>query len=300
MSESVVQRNCEPRPPLRAGSETMNMNNTVFRRSWDAVFHPVARLKPNFPWDLAKSAKAYGMALLVYIVATILSSVAIVALVALTAFYEPDMPLRIMEGHKASFLVAASIVSFLCGFGAEVWYLKRQLGKDKLSLRKIVGWNLDSVNGNIWSVVWRGVVAWLVIIGLDRVVSLIPMPNVYDPAADFLRTLSGWQLYAMALLVVIGPVFEELIFRGFLYNMTRSALSSNGTRRRVMADIVALVVSSAAFALMHMNLSGFIAYFVAGAILAESYRRSGSLWVPIIAHVLNNATAVVLLLLSLA
>lgn len=276
------------------------MIGNLFWRSWNAIFHPVARLKTDFPWDIAKSAKAYGMALLVYILATTVSSVAIVALVALTAFYDLDLPLRIMEGHKTSFLVAASIVSFLCGFSAEVWYLKRQLGKDKLSLRKIVGWNLDSLNGSVWSAVWRGVVAWLVIIGLDRVVSLIPMPAVYDPAADFLKSLSGWQLYAMAALVVLGPIFEELIFRGFLYNMTRSAISKNGTTRRVMADIVAIVVSSAMFALMHLNLSGFIAYFVAGAVLAESYRRSGSLWVPIIAHCLNNATAVILVLMSLS
>ncbi len=276
------------------------MIGNILGRAWNAIFHPVARLKPNFPWDLAKSAKTYGVALLVYIVATILSSVAIIGLVMLTAFYDLDLPLRIMEGHKTSFLVAASIVSFLCGFGAEVWYLKRQLGKDSLSLRKMLGWNLDSLGGNVWSAVWRGLVAWLVIIGLDRVVSFIPMPDVYDPAADFLKTLSGWQLYAMAALVVIGPIFEELIFRGFLYNMTRSALSKNGTTRRVMADVVALVVSSAAFALMHLNLSGFIAYFVAGAVLAESYRRSGSLWVPIIAHCLNNATAVILLLISLS
>jgi len=35
---------------------------------------------------------------------------------------------------------------------------------------------------------------------------------------------------------------------------------------------------------------------VAGAILAESYRRSGSLYVPIMAHFLNNLTAVIIVL----
>lgn len=273
-------------------------NKTLLSRAWDAIFHPVVRLKTDFPWDLGKSAKTYGIALVIYFVVTFASALALIAGVMLTSLVDENLPQRIMTDHYLPFLVISSIVSFFCGFGAEVWYLKRQLGKDKLSLKKIVGLNLDSLKGSKWSALWRGVVTWLVIIGVDKLISFVPMPDVVDPAADFLKALSGWPLYALAALVVVGPIFEELVFRGFLYNMTRSALSNRGTAGRVMADVVALVVSASAFALMHFNLSGFIAYFVAGAILAESYRRSGSLYVPIIAHVLNNGTAVVLLLLA--
>jgi membrane protease YdiL (CAAX protease family) len=267
-------------------------------RAWRAVFNPVARLNTDFPWDLKKSARTYGLALVVYFVVTLGSALALIAAVMLTSFISPDMPLRIMNEHYMPFLVISSIVSFLCGFGAEVWYLKRELGKDRLSLKKIVGLNLDSLAGSKWSALWRGVVTWLVILGVDKLVSFVPMPEMVDPAADFLRALSGWPLYALAVLVVVGPIFEELVFRGFLYNMTRSALQKNGTTGRVAADVVALTVSASAFALMHFNLSGFLAYFIAGAILAESYRRSGSLYVPIVAHVLNNGTAVLLLLLA--
>lgn len=274
-------------------------NNSLLSRAWNAVLHPTARLNTDFPWDLGKSAKTYGIALVVYFVVTFASALALIGGVMLAAFVSPDLPQRIFTDHYLPFLVISSIVSFFCGFGAEVWYLKRQLGKDKLSLKKIVGLNLVSLKGSKWSALWRGVVTWLVIIGVDKLVSFVPMPEMVDPAADFLKALSGWPLYALAALVVVGPVFEELVFRGFLYNMTRSAMS-RGTAGRVIADVVALVVSATAFALMHFNLSGFPAYFVAGAVLAESYRRSGSLYVPIIAHVLNNGTAVILLLLASA
>ncbi len=276
------------------------MNTNIFSRAWNAVFHPSARLNADFPWDLSKSAKTYGVALIVYFVATFLSALAVIGVVLLTALYDPKMPMRIFEQHYLPFLVISSIVSFVVGFGCELWYLQRQLGKDNLSLKRIVGLNLDSLNGSKWSALWRGLVTWLVIIAAGKLIDLIPMPVVVDPAADFLKSLSGWPLYALAVLVTLGPIFEELIFRGFLYNMTRSSVSRNGTTRRVAADVVALIVSAAAFSLMHFNLSGFVAYFVAGAILAESYRRSGSLWVPIIAHMLNNGTAVVLLLLAAA
>lgn len=275
----------------------MNTTN-ILGRACRAVFYPAARLNVDFPWDLAKSAKTYGLALIVYFVATFASALALVGLVAATALFDAELPLRILNDHYLPFLVVTSIVSFLCGFGAEVWYLKRQLGKDSLKLKSIVALNLDSLGGSKWSALWRGVVTWLVIIGLDKLVGFIPMPEVVDPAADFLRALSGWPLYALAVLVVVGPIFEELVFRGFLYNMTRGSLLKNGTTGRVMADVIALVVSSAAFSILHFNMSGFLAYFIAGAVLAEYYRRSGSLYVPIIAHMLNNGTAVVLLLLS--
>jgi len=276
------------------------MNTNIFSRAWNSVFHPSARLSSEFPWDLRKSAKTYGIALVVYFVATFLSALAVIGAVLLTGLYDSNLPMRIFEHHYLPFLVISSVISFVVGFGAELWYLKSQLGKDKLSLKKIVGLNLDSLKGSKWSAIWRGVLTWLIILGVGKIVELIPMPEMVDPAADFLKSLAGWPLYVLAVLVTLGPIFEELIFRGFLYNMTRSSLSKNGTTRRVTADVIALVVSSAAFALMHFNLSGFLAYFVAGAILAESYRRSGSLWVPIIAHMLNNGLAVVLLLLSLS
>lgn len=275
------------------------MNNNFLGRAWNSVFRPTARLKADFPWDLGKSAKTYGVAVLVYFAASFLSAVLVMGAVLLTGLFDPEMPMRILESHYLPFLVIASIVSFVAGFGAEVWYLKRQLGKDNLSLTRMIGLNLDSLGGKWWPVLWRGVMAWLVILGVDQVVSLIPMPEVVDPAANFLKSLSGWPLYALAVLVVLGPIFEEIVFRGFLYNMTRSALSKNGTTGRVAADMIALVVSSAAFALMHFNMSGFLAYFVAGAVLAESYRRSGSLYVPIVAHMLNNGVAVIWLLLSM-
>lgn len=274
------------------------MNTNIFSRVWNSVFHPQARLSSAFPWDIRKSAKTYGIALVVYFIATFLSALAVIGAVLLTGLYDSNLPMRIFDHHYLPFLVISSVVSFVVGFGCELWYLKSQLGKDKLSLKKIVGLNLDSLKGSKWSAIWRGVVTWLVIIAVGKIVELIPMPTMVDPAADFLKSLSGWPLYILAVLVTLGPIFEELIFRGFLYNMTRSSISDNGTTRRVTADIVALVVSASAFALMHFNLSGFLAYFAAGAILAESYRRSGSLYVPIIAHMLNNGTAVVLMLLA--
>ncbi|MBX9670883.1 MAG: hypothetical protein K2X93_25045 [Candidatus Obscuribacterales bacterium] len=64
--------------------------------------------------------------------------------------------MRFSDVHFLPFLVVSSIVSFVVGFGCQLWYMQRQLGKDNLSLRRIVGLNLDSLKGSKWSALWRG------------------------------------------------------------------------------------------------------------------------------------------------
>ncbi len=90
---------------------------------------------------------------------------------------------------------------------------------------------------------------------------------------------TGAWLRTLPLIVVVGPVAEEIFFRGYAF-------------RRLLARVnvpVAYLLSSLLFALMHMNPSGIPAYTVLALIVAWSYRRTGSLWTPVIAHVVHNA-----------
>lgn len=75
--------------------------------------------------------------------------------------------------------------------------------------------------------------------------------------------------------VIIAPVIEEVLFRGVLLH--RWALKW-GTRSAVL-------VSSALFAIGHIELLG---HFLFGLAMAALYLRTRSLWVPIAAHALNN------------
>lgn len=103
------------------------------------------------------------------------------------------------------------------------------------------------------------------------------------PSRDFLdagvRVTSGELATAVLLLVVmglLGPVIEELLFRGVIY-----------TYFRRFGLVTALVVSSVPFALAHLG--GFLLFYaVVGVVFAMLYERSGSLWPGIIAHATNN------------
>src|SRR5262249_6696049 len=107
-----------------------------------------------------------------------------------------------------------------------------------------------------------------------------------------------------ALAAVGAPLFEELIFRGFLFNACRTSFQKGRLgkifRSERSAAYAAMVVSAAAFAGAHMTLSGFPALFLMGIVLAALYRRSGTLICPMLLHGLNNLTAVILIYLSQA
>lgn len=77
---------------------------------------------------------------------------------------------------------------------------------------------------------------------------------------------------------LIGPVAEELFFRGILYPAIRSRASWGR----------AMFISAAFFALLHANPVGFPAILLLGCFLANLYERTGSLAGPLTVHILHN------------
>lgn len=113
------------------------------------------------------------------------------------------------------------------------------------------------------------------------------------PIAFFFADLSRPALAALALFVaVLGPVCEEIFFRGFAYQAVRRRW---GRRTAILAT--ALVFSA-----LHANAGAFPPILGLGILLAWVFEDTGSLYAPIALHVCQNgmAVAVGLLLRSLA
>ena len=88
------------------------------------------------------------------------------------------------------------------------------------------------------------------------------------------------------LLCLLGPLFEELIFRE---NLARQ-LHLWGLRPAFAAAISAL-----SFGLIHLNLAQGVSAAILGFVLGLYYFRTGNIRLCLAAHVLNNSTAMVLL-----
>ena len=114
------------------------------------------------------------------------------------------------------------------------------------------------------------------------------MRSLEDSAAATTRELldisSLWQLVATVLVVgVLAGLSEEILFRGaMLRTMQDSRLGTHA-----VVWITAIIFSAC-----HMQFFGFFPRMVLGVWLGYLLVWTGSLWVPIIAHALNNSTVV--------
>jgi membrane protease YdiL (CAAX protease family) len=91
------------------------------------------------------------------------------------------------------------------------------------------------------------------------------------------------------LLLVLGPLMEELLFRGWLLG---------GLRER-MGDGWALLLTSLLFALGHLSLWNAPGHFLGGLILGWVALRSGSITTSLALHSLWNLTWLIRVLAQL-
>ncbi len=97
------------------------------------------------------------------------------------------------------------------------------------------------------------------------------------------KTISGLLLniFMVAFLASIG---EELLFRGVLLRIL-----NNWTRNVHLA----VWISAILFSVFHMQFFGFLPRLVLGVVFGYLLVWSGSLWLPVVAHFINNGAAVV-------
>jgi len=80
------------------------------------------------------------------------------------------------------------------------------------------------------------------------------------------------------LAVIVAPICEEFVFRGYLY----------GVLKRFSCTFFATFISALFFAVVHGNLWSLFPLFIVGLFLVIVYEISGSLWAPILTHMLFN------------
>src|ERR1044071_2006957 len=77
---------------------------------------------------------------------------------------------------------------------------------------------------------------------------------------------------------VFAPLVEEIFFRGFLFQGFRAKYGW----------ITGMLLSSAIFAIAHLDLASLIPTFVLGNLLAYLYHRTNSIWPGVILHMTVN------------
>ena len=97
----------------------------------------------------------------------------------------------------------------------------------------------------------------------------------------------GQRVSIILLAVVIAPVAEELVFRGYLYTVMK----------RFFGSLPSLVFTAVLFGLVHVNVPALVPLFVLACAFTIAYEVTGSLFVPMAMHALFNALNLVAVLL---
>lgn len=142
---------------------------------------------------------------------------------------------------------------------------------------------------------WLLVIPWICLAGV--IVERIVRATGGNPNAKhvFFTVWQGEPAGVTALKVVAflsaavaAPIAEEIVFRGLLQRMIQSLTGR---------PLVAIVLASLAFAMVHEPWTIQPGVFVLSLFLGLAYFRTGSLLVPIFAHALFNATQLILFML---
>ncbi|MGI0510130.1 CPBP family intramembrane metalloprotease [Treponema denticola] len=82
--------------------------------------------------------------------------------------------------------------------------------------------------------------------------------------------------------VIISPIFEEILYRGLLYNKLKEISNA----------FIGVLISSILFAFLHIPKYGFgintFFLFLVGILLAYCYEKTDNIYVPILVHSINN------------
>lgn len=111
------------------------------------------------------------------------------------------------------------------------------------------------------------------------------LENLYNDQVKTLSRIEGIPdlLLSLVIMAFLPAMFEELFFRGALQQLLVKWWKK---------PLIAIIVTSFIFSLIHMSVYLFLSRAVLGFVLGLMFFKTKNIWVNIIAHFLNNAIAV--------
>jgi len=177
------------------------------------------------------------------------------------------------------------------------------------------GLNIKTIHRDFFSAIVNLLSIWPLLLAAVLLTiffgKLICGPDFNLEQHEELKTITTYPQLSLRVLiiittVVVGPVLEEMLFRGLFQTMIRSFFEfrfSNLDGRQTSFEFririwLVIFASSALFVMVHANTGHWPALFMLGLCLGYSYEKSGSLLRPIFIHSFFNAITIITVLLT--
>lgn len=219
-----------------------------------------------------------------------LGHVAWVIVAFIIAIFAISLPLAFAGGELARFadssvgsLIFSTAIYVLAALLAIVPLIVRnpslrvllpQIGLARKPTVKMFGWAL---------LLWAGYFLVALIVNIILYYIDLPWLNLEQrQEIGFQNLIHGYEyVAAFVALVVVAPVFEEIMFRGYLF----------GRLRRRHAFIASALVTSIVFGAVHMQLNVAIDVFVLSMFMCVARERFDSIYPAIFMHMFKNGFA---------
>ena len=174
--------------------------------------------------------------------------------------------------------VVVYAVCMVLAIGLPWWVLKKKTTRDELGLRGLPTW-LDLLLAPV------GFVVVMIVAGILTTIMMAILPSVdwqqtqeigFHGLYDF-----GEHLLAFICLVIIAPVCEEIVFRGWVYGKLRVRLTA----------VPAMLIVSALFGIMHGQWNVGVTVFAMSLGMCAMRELTGTIWSGVILHMIKNGIA---------
>ena len=169
-------------------------------------------------------------------------------------------------------------LTLLIVIGVPRFVKKARTTKEELGMQRLPG---------LMDFVWvpAGVAAYLVLTAIVTALAMSFLTFVnYEQIQDTGFTNMGTQaeyILAFIMLVIVAPIAEELLFRGYLL----------GKLRKYAPLWISILITSVLFAIVHFAWNVGLDVFALSIVLCVLRVVSGSLWPSIMLHMLKNGVA---------
>jgi membrane protease YdiL (CAAX protease family) len=217
-------------------------------------------------------------AVVVFLAAWIVLPIVAVLVLRLASPYVPlahELIQRLVDGDIAV-TFGLTLVDALAALGLLLLYLRRyKVGWPAIGWRKF----------DVWQAAKYLLVIFVVFVILTNIT--LKLISLFDPSFDqvqrndFIDSAGTHPGFALIALVLLPPIIEETVFRGFIF-------PAFAQRWGVWAGAIA---SSVLFGIAHLQANVTIYTFLLGMLLCYMYVRLRSIYPGMILHMLNNYLA---------
>jgi membrane protease YdiL (CAAX protease family) len=213
-----------------------------------------------------------------FIGSAVIGAIGLSALGALGLKFPVSTTLMLLGASTAIYLLMLALV-------ISIPYAKKMVSWVSLGFTRLLNWS------DIGLALAGYIIYFVAVLGVTFVITkLIPGFNASQSQDLGFTTLYGAErLLGFVVLVVVAPIVEETIFRGFLYGKLRESR---------MPMWPAILTVSALFGLAHGQWNVGIGTFILSIVLCYLREATGSVWAGILVHMINNAIAFTLLFVT--